>query len=516
MVTEEIMRKAGMPPTLNTLFLQQVVRNPSRIALTDGSRVWTYRELNIRVNRLANALTGIGITRGDRVAIVSENRPEFVELQLACAKIGAIAACQNWRQTKEELAHCLDLVSPAVILVSERYLSLIEGAARAALPRVVLGAAYEDWISTVSQDEPGIVVDPEDGLLILYTSGTTGLPKGALISHRAMVARGVSMFIEWNLSSDDSFVAWAPLFHMASADLTLATLSYGGKVRTIDGFDVDNLLDAIESEKISWLPLMPGMIGRTIEALKEKRTVPRGIKLIGCMANLVPPAQIQEISHLLDSGFLNSLGSTETGIAPASKSLIPAGVAPVNFNKVQTCMCEVRLVNADGMEAMVGEPGEMTLRSPMLFSGYWNAPEVNATDFRGGWFHMGDIFKRNQDGTLEYLDRKKYLIKSGGENIYPAEIERILLACPRIQEAVVVRKPDPVWGEIPVVFVVARDPALTGTEVLDLCRGKIAGYKLPKSVHFIQNDDLPRSETGKIKREMLEKLLIPAAMQEIK
>ena len=151
-----------------------------------------------------------------------------------------------------------------------------------------------------------------------------------------------------------------------------------------------------------------------------------------------------------------------------------------------------------------GTPGEVLVRGPTLFSGYWNAPEVNAEDFRGGWFHMGDVFVRNPDGTLDFVDRRKYLIKSGGENIYPAEIERVLLESRRIADVAIVRRPDAHWGEVPVAFVVRADPALTADEVVALCRGRVANYKLPKAVHFIEEADMPRSETSKIKRFELE------------
>ena len=144
------------------------------------------------------------------------------------------------------------------------------------------------------------------------------------------------------------------------------------------------------------------------------------------------------------------------------------------------------------------------MRGPSLFSGYWQAPEINAEEFRGGWFHMGDVFVRNADGTLDFVDRRKYLIKSGGENIYPAEIERVLMASPRIAEAVVVRRPDARWGEVPVAFVVASDPAVSGADVVDLCRGKIAKYKLPKEVRLVTQADLPRNASGKVKRFELE------------
>ena len=171
---------------------------------------------------------------------------------------------------------------------------------------------------------------------------------------------------------------------------------------------------------------------------------------------------------------------------------------------MQSGFCEIRLVDADDNDVPDGEPGELAIRGPSLFSGYWGNDEANREAFRNGWFHMGDVFRRNPDGSLDFLDRVKYMIKSGAENIYPAEIERHILADPRIADAAVVRKPDDRWGEVPVVFAARTDDALTEDDVIAMCRGRIANYKLPKEVHFVAMEDLPRSTSGKIQRHVLE------------
>jgi fatty-acyl-CoA synthase len=184
--------------------------------------------------------------------------------------------------------------------------------------------------------------------------------------------------------------------------------------------------------------------------------------------------------------------------------VIDIGVVPERLSKVQSSLCELRLVDEQDRDVPDGEPGEALVRGPSLFSGYWGADDINAEVFRGGWFHMGDVFRRNPDATLDFVDRRKYLIKSGGENIYPAEIERVLLMSPHIETAVVVRRQDARWGEVPVAFVVRRTEALTADDVIALCRGKIAGYKMPKDVRFIADADVPRSTSGKVKRHELE------------
>ena len=183
---------------------------------------------------------------------------------------------------------------------------------------------------------------------------------------------------------------------------------------------------------------------------------------------------------------------------------IPPGEMPTSLSKRKSALCDLRLVDGEGNDVPDGEPGEVAVRGPTVFSGYWNAPETNARDFAGGWFRMGDLFVRNPDASYDFVDRAKFMIKSGGENIYPAEIERVLLADPRVADAVVVRRRDDRWGEVPVAFVARNDDSLTEQDVETLCRAHLAGYKRPKQVHFIGFDDFPRSTTGKIQRHEME------------
>jgi len=215
---------------------------------------------------------------------------------------------------------------------------------------------------------------------------------------------------------------------MAATDFSLATLMLGGKVVIHDGFEVDSMCAVLESEPISWLVAMPGMIEPLIDGLKRNRPRISGVRMVGAMADLVPLHQIAELTGLIGAPYLNSFGATETGLAPASGALLAPGVVPQSLAKRESGFCLIRLVDTDDRDVPVGMPGELAIRGPTLFSGYWNAPEANALDFRGGWFHMGDLFVRHADGTLDFVDRAKYLIKSGGENIYPAEIERVLLS----------------------------------------------------------------------------------------
>ena len=493
--------------TIGALLRERVRQHPERIAVVDGARQFSYAAFNARANRLAGVLRAFDIARGDRVAILSENRAEYLELMFAAGKLGVIVCALNWRLADRELLHCVALTAPRATFVSPGYHETAARLGDVLGETVLLGEDYEQRLARASEAEPEIAAEAEDGHVVLYTSGTTGNPKGALVSHRAQLARMHSSCVDFDLAPGDVFVAWAPMFHMVSTDQSVHVLCLGGKVIVIPGYDVDRILHAVETERLWWLVVMPGTIKELIAGARRRGTVPRGIKLIGAMADLVPRHQLAEITALLQAPYANTFGATETGLPPASAGRVPVGMAPARLSKVPSASCVFRLVDPEDRDVPDGTPGELALRGPTLFSGYWNAAETNAHDFRNGWFHMGDVFVRNPDGTLDFVDRVKYLIKSGGENIYPAEIEQVLLSDPRVADAVVVRRVDARWGEVPVAFVARRDAGLTETDLIDACRRNLAGYKRPKEVRFIELDDLPRSTTGKIQRHEVEKWL---------
>ena len=493
--------------TVYSLFHAQVRRNRDAIAIEYKELALSYAALNEQVCRLASVFADYGVTRGDRVAIVSENRPEYIVAQLACGMTGAIIACQNWRLSADELQHCISLVDPVLIICSARHANNLEKLDIGDLQIINFDDTYTAMMERAAQAIPCANLDPEDGMVILYTSGTTGLPKGALISHRAQIARMCAFRLDSEIHEQDAFVAWTPMFHMASTDQILSALMSGSTVIIIDGLQPDAITDAAIRHKLGWLVMLPGSIKPMIEHLKRTKPKLKSITCVGAMPDLVPRKEVAELTALMDSPYLNSFGATETGLPPASAALLAPGVSDYSLSKRISSLCEIRLVDQDGKEVNDGDPGELAIRGPTVFSGYWNAPEINKKDFSGGWFHMGDLFRRNTDGTLDFVDRAKYMIKSGGENIYPAEIERVLLADERISDAVVIRKPDARWGEVPVAFIARIDERLTETEVETLCRSKLAGYKRPKEVRFVALSDFPRSATGKIQRHELESWL---------
>ena len=483
--------------------------HPDAPALRDATTCLGYGELVERVSALAAGLRGAGIVAGTRIAILAENCIEYIEFELAAAELGAIVACLNWRLADDELLHCIGLVAPTLVVVSPRHAPTLARLAHGVPRTLELGDAFERLCADAAGKEPGgAAIDIEAGLVVLYTSGTTGLPKGALISQRAMISRAQVFALDYGIGASETFLAWSPLFHMAATDHALATLMLGGTVVVSDGLDLDQVCALLRRERLGWLLAMPGMIEPLIDALKAQPAPRHAPKMVGAMADLVPRHQIAELTRLLGAPYLNTFGSTETGLPPASAALLAPGELPVSLAKRASSLCRIRLVDADDREVGVDETGELTLRSPALFSGYWNAEATNAHDFRGGWFHLGDMFVRHGDGTLDFVDRLKYLIKSGGENIYPAEIERVLLAHPGIADAAVVRKADARWGEVPVAFVALKDAGCDAAALASWCRARLAHYKLPREFRIVDLAVLPRSSTGKIQRHEIERRLL--------
>ncbi|PXA84816.1 acid--CoA ligase [Nostoc sp. 3335mG] len=484
--------------TVYSLIAMRAGQRPASPALTENGVTLDYRALLESVDGHAADLAGRGVRRGDRVAVLSENRSEYTIVQIACAKLGAIVACQNWRLSPKELQHCVTLVEPVLLLASPRYLALAD--------EIGAGCPIADLSTMGGEGDTVHAAEPEDPFLIIYTSGTTGLPKAAAISQRAEIARMCALRMDLRIEPEDGYVSWAPMFHMGGTEHLLATLMSGGHGFVIDGFQVDAILDVVAAHRIGWLMLVPATIEPLLERFAERPRAVAGIKALGCMADLVPSAIVQAVTTAFGAPYLNSFGATETGMPPFSGGLIAPGSVPVSLDKQISSLIDIRLVGADGQDVAPGEPGEAWVRGPTVFSGYWNAEQANADSFRDGWFRMGDLLRQTEHGYA-FVGRSKYLIKSGGENIYPAEIERVLLADPRVVDAIVVRRPDARWGEVPVAVIARNEESFDAATVEALCRDALASYKRPRDVVFIDMALFPRSASGKIIREEVELMI---------
>lgn len=500
------------------LLEKQARSQPNATAIVDGEGAErTYGELNDRVNRLSNALLDRGVDVGSRIAIVSENRPEFAEVLFAAAKIGAIVATINYRQERAELLHCLEMAEPDVVAISERFGEKREWIEAENSGIVTVGLdgqegtlPYETLVedAQASRPDPSRPVSREDALAILYTSGTTGLPKGAVLAHDTLLYRAVV----WHLvpKAGPDFVAWGPMYNMISTEPLLTVTLLGGTFYVVDGFKTELVLERHKEATAGYFIFIPGVVDRILEYADESGIETEAydsVRTIGALADLVDPDKIQRLTELFDAEYVNTFGSTEAGFPPLSNNTIPVGMRPTSedLSKAEGPLIEVKLIDDSWNTVNDGEYGEMAVRGPTVFSGYIGNPEANESDFHNGWFRTGDMFERNEDGTYDFIDRRKYLIKSGGMNIYPAELERVLLEHPDLKEAVAIRVPDEKWGEVPQVYASKADDAeLSPDSLLEYMEDEIASYKLPHYVEFVDQDDFPRSTTGKIVRSELE------------
>lgn len=483
----------------------------------ENGPVLTYGELNDRVNRLGNTLLERGYGRNDTFAIISENRPEYVEVYYTAAKLGVPVAAINWRLEREAMLHCLDVVDADLVFVADDKAEAVDWISESddLDPEIVRldgetsRSSYQRLLEEGADDEPdpSTAPSPEDIVAVLYTSGTTGLPKGAAISHRAFLARAHVMYELGILAPDrPDYVGWPPMFHMASADFIPAVALTAGTYHPVDGFDPTVVLEKAGADAVGALLVMPATIQPVLDYVYENDIDAERLDLdyLGSQPDLVAPNKIGEISELFDAEYLNTFGATETGLPPGTGNFFAPGEEPdPAMVKTESPLCDIRLVDEDWNEVPPGEPGELAIRGPTLFSGYVGNREANESDFHDGWFRMGDMFVRRDDGNLEFVDRRKYLIKSGGENIYPAEIEKKLMDHPDVNEAIAVRVPDEEWGEVPKVYV-ANTGELNEEDILAVLEGKIARYKLPHYVEFIDQEDFPRSTSGKIQRTEVE------------
>lgn len=500
--------------TLADILRTQAIIRPNDEALVAGSARLNYRELDEVTERLAAGLWELGLRRGDRLAILSRNSLEYALLFHAAAKAGIAIAALNWRSPGAELDKVIALVKPALIAVSEDCRTLFQ-ALSSRLPEILLdgeaaGGRTPTFASLKRAAPRGLEVHPEDIVSIVFTSGTTGDPKAVAISQRALIARAAVIGIDWRFEVGDAFVAWAPLFHVSASDYLFTTCVLSGAYIVIEGFEPASIATIVRARKIGWLFLVPGTFEKMVEALRPGKLPPGQVKVVGAMADLVSPATMTELSELTGGPFLNSFGSTESGLLPCSPSfMVSKSGADLSLPKMQSALCSIRLVDESGADVPAGEPGEMWIRGQTLASGYWGNDEATLRAFSEGWYHTGDVLRRTPDGKLQFVGRLSGMIKSGGENIYPAEIERVLLGHPCVAEAAAVGVPDPEWGESPHAFVAAVDGLEINTEELKAyLRERIASYKVPRVFHVIGLDEFPRNVTGKIDRKTLVKRLI--------
>ncbi|HLB01753.1 MAG TPA: long-chain fatty acid--CoA ligase [Nitrospiria bacterium] len=479
---------------------------PHRIGcvLWESRRRFHFQELEERARKAARLLLDLGVTKGDRVVLLAQNGIHYVDLFFGIAKIGAIFVPINYRLAPPEIEYILSDCQPTIFFFSPLFEETIHSVRkRGVVPHWIslAGDGYEDALSTLSSNPlPFIYVDPENPHSILYTSGTTGRPKGVMLSHRMILWNSINTIVSWGLREDDIAPIFTPQFHSGGLNVLMVPLLYvGGRVIITELFRPPEALSLLEQERPTILFLVPTMFQILSEDPAFRTTDFSSLRLL--ISGGAPcPEKLMEVYRRRGLIFRQGYGLTEVGVncftMTNDESATHSGsVGHPIFHSL------ARIVNEEGKEVRSGEVGELILSGPHVSSGYWNNPQATAEAIKDGWFYTGDLAVE-KEGCYYIVGRRKEMFISGGENIYPAEIETVLLSHPKIQDVAVIGIPDESWGEVGVAIVVlrARERA-EAAEIQEFCRGKIAKFKIPKSVVF--EDSLPRNAYGKIQREEL-------------
>ncbi len=501
--------RQGSQITLNSLFSRSFRIFSERRAVTSESESLSYGALGESSARLAAALWALGVRKGDKVAILSETRIEYVQTYAALASLGAIALTLNIRFHPEEIAWCVRAGSPKAIIVSGGLLGSLGALSevKSLAHRITFDGPidgyldYRALLEEANPTPPPVEISDTDIHNVLYTSGTTGRPKGAMISQGAAAIRAIRLAQWFSLTPDDGFIGWLPLYHCGGDESLYATLITGGTYATLRKADPETMFSLIERDRLTWTLLLPGVITDFLHHPRRGEFDLSSMRFAIGYANMMPNV-VTELTTACDIDFYDAFGQTEASYLIAHGISSP-GETP-SMRKIPSPLMEIRIADDDLGEAPVGVPGECLVRGPSVMSGYMDDPAATAEAFAGGWLHTGDILVRNLDGTLTFVDRKKYLIKTGGENVYPAEVEHVIAEMPGIQEVCVFGVPDAHWGEaVAAVVVLQPGASLEKEEIASWCKGRLGGYKRPREITFMAAEELPRSTTGKLQRHLL-------------
>jgi acyl-CoA synthetase (AMP-forming)/AMP-acid ligase II len=484
-------------------------RNPNKVAITHGNQSRTYKELSERTDRLtAAAISKLKLNKGDNVAIVAKNSIEYVEVVCGLPDAGAAVATVNPRLTATEVEAICNDAQARVVFVDDFSADAVAAANFDTVEHIIhLGDDYETLIKEASVPDEYPEINEWDPWTIPYTSGTTGKPKGVILPQRSRLLAFYQMSQEFGCyAPEDRFLGTTPMNHGAGIAFPLAALMSGGFTEILDHFDPEELLSKLKEGNFSGVFTVPtqhhAIFSLEQSVLDKYRGAP--MKAVISNASALPQHLKHKIVEYFGEGMLHeTYGSTEGGFVT---NLRP----PFQLEK-ERCVGTpfphtlVKLTDDDFNEVGPEEPGELWVKSPTAFAGYWNRPEATAEAFRDGWITVGDVAKRDEDGFIYIVDRKKDMVITGGVNVYPREIEELLFTHPAVSDVAVVGVPDEKWGERLKVFVVLQNGAsLDEDGIAQFCAGKLASYKVPKEMATI--DGLPRNANGKVLKTELRKI----------
>ena len=492
---------------------------PDRTCLADAGRSFSFAQTDERACRLANALLSLGLRKGDRISVLLENCIEFVEIYLAAAKAGLVVNPVNFRLTAPDVHYIVDHAESAAFIVHDEFCPCA-CEVRPRLGRIPVGRfvvvggeregflSYEALLAGGSPAEPPVRVAPADPWILLYTSGTTGRPKGVVRSHESYIAFYLINAIDFGFRPDDTVLNVMPLCHVNSTFFTFAFTYIGAAtyVHPARGFDASEILGIVERARITFISLIPthyALILAVPEAQRARYDVSSIRKLLCSSA----PARIEQKKAIMEYfrgvELYEGYGSTEAGIVT---TLFPNEqlTKPGSIGRESLGTDVVRILDEQKQPVPRGRIGELYSRGPMMFDGYYKAPERTAQAFAGEWFSAGDMAFEDDQGYYFLVDRKNNMIITGGEHVYPSEVENVIAAHPAVFDVAVIGVPHAVWGEaVRAVVVLKAGEQATEQEIIDWCRPRLPGFKRPKSVAFVAADDMPRTSTGKILHRIL-------------
>lgn len=494
-----------------TDWLQSRARlTPQKLALVEvetGLRL-TYGQFDARAGRLAASLQRSGIKRGDRVALLAPNSVSYLELLFACGKIGAVFVPLNYRFSLAELSYVLQDCAPSVLVAFDPYLDLASDlASKVSLPLLIEEHTYESIVSLASVGETytPVELEEEDPWAIIYTGGTTGQSKGAILSHRAILWNSINTIVSWGLTEHEVTPVYMPMFHTGGLNaLTTPVLHIGGTVVVGRDLSPAAVVEVLEREQCTIALFVPTMYHGLVSSPEFQAATFSTMHTFLSGGAPCPPS-IYEAFWAKGLAFKEGYGLTEAGpnnfyIHPERAKDKVGSVGVAMFHN------QVRVVDEHGHDAAPGVTGELWIQGPHVFSGYWNKPDATSEALVDGWLRTGDLFRRDADGCHYIVGRQKDMIITGGENVYPLEIEHKLEQHPEVSEVAVVGLPDAKWGEVvTAVLVLQAGSNLTADLLKEFCLGKLAGYKIPKRYWFVR--ELPKTSVGKIDKKAIVHLL---------
>jgi long-chain acyl-CoA synthetase len=517
------MRKKRKVMNIGDLLVRNANKFPHKLAVASETRSLTFRELNDRVNRLANSLLDSGLRKGDRIGVLVHNGHQFLELYFASAKTGAVFCPYNNHFKQWELKDIIDYSTPRYLIFDGDFVETVNALEpelnsvekyicleKTSLPFM---EDYETLIAHGRGEEPKTQVLEDDLLSIIFTGGTTGKPKGAMRTHRHLMSNAVAGVIELKVDYDERVLITFPMYHVACED-NIVRHSFMPNtlyIRREGAFNPEQVLDYISKERITRCQFVPTMIHSLIQAPNINQYDLSSLRLILYAASVMPVELLKKALAIFSCGFAQLYGQTESGplttvlkpedhVLDGSKKslarLASCGKPVINY--------EIRVVDEEDHDVPIGEVGEIIGRSEAMMVGYWQMPEQTAKKLKNGWLHTGDLGRLDEDGYLYMVERKDDLIISGGVNVYPREIEEVLYRHPAVSEASVIGLPDEHWGEVVKAVIVPKQGVqVAEAEIIEFCGRNLAGFKKPKSVDFWR--ELPKSPQGKILKKEIRK-----------